>query len=53
MREVVVQILHTQDGAKVAMHCFWFGTTKVRNNYRGGVQILHTQDDTKGPRHCF
>ena len=31
MREVVVQILHTQDGARAAMHCLWYGTAKVRN----------------------
>ena len=30
MREVVVQILQTRDGAKAAMYCFWYGTTKVK-----------------------
>lgn len=30
MREVVVQILHTHDGARAAMYCFWFGTAKDR-----------------------
>ncbi|XP_030851927.1 pumilio homolog 3 [Strongylocentrotus purpuratus] len=30
MREVVVQILHTQDGARAAMHCLWYGTAKDR-----------------------
>ncbi|XP_072023849.1 pumilio homolog 3-like [Amphiura filiformis] len=32
MREIVVQILHTHDGAKAAMYCFWFGTTKDRKH---------------------
>ena len=30
IRECVVLILHTHDGARVAMHCLWFGTPKVR-----------------------
>ncbi|XP_041475303.1 pumilio homolog 3-like [Lytechinus variegatus] len=30
MRDVVVQILHTQDGARAAMHCLWFGSAKDR-----------------------
>ncbi|XP_033095268.1 pumilio homolog 3-like [Anneissia japonica] len=30
IREVVVQILHTHDGARVAMQCVWHGTAKDR-----------------------
>ncbi|XP_071952869.1 pumilio homolog 3-like [Antedon mediterranea] len=30
IREVVVQILHTHDGARVAMQCIWHGTAKDR-----------------------
>ncbi|XP_072172777.1 pumilio homolog 3-like [Diadema setosum] len=30
LREVVVQILHTLDGARAAMYCLWFGTAKDR-----------------------
>ncbi|XP_077994772.1 pumilio homolog 3-like [Glandiceps talaboti] len=30
MREIVVQILHTHDGSRVAMQCIWNGTAKDR-----------------------
>ena len=30
IKESVVLILHTHDGARVGMHCLWHGTTKVR-----------------------
>ncbi|XP_038067463.1 pumilio homolog 3-like isoform X2 [Patiria miniata] len=30
MRDIVVQILHTHDGARAAMHCLWYGTAKDR-----------------------
>uniref|UniRef100_A0A8C2X7Z7 Pumilio RNA-binding family member 3 n=1 Tax=Cyclopterus lumpus TaxID=8103 RepID=A0A8C2X7Z7_CYCLU len=29
IRESVVYMAHTHDGARVAMHCFWHGTAKV------------------------
>ena len=29
LRESVVHILHTRDGARVAMQCVWHGTAKV------------------------
>lgn len=29
MREVVVSILHTKEGSRVALHCLWHGTPKV------------------------
>ncbi|KAG1708514.1 Pumilio 3 [Nymphon striatum] len=29
-REVVVQVLHTKDGSRFAMHCLWHGTPKDR-----------------------
>uniref|UniRef100_A0A8C9S642 Pumilio RNA-binding family member 3 n=1 Tax=Scleropages formosus TaxID=113540 RepID=A0A8C9S642_SCLFO len=30
IREAVVYVAHTHDGARVAMHCLWHGTPKVR-----------------------
>lgn len=30
VREAVVYLAHTHDGARVAMHCLWHGTPKVR-----------------------
>lgn len=30
IREAVVYMAHTHDGARVAMHCLWHGTAKVR-----------------------
>lgn len=30
IREAVVYLAHTHDGARVAMHCLWHGTPKVR-----------------------
>ena len=35
IKESVVLILHTHDGARVGMHCLWHGTAKV------GFGILH------------
>lgn len=29
IRESVVYMAHTHDGARVAMHCLWHGTAKV------------------------
>lgn len=29
IREIVVLILHTHDGTRVALHCVWHGTAKV------------------------
>jgi len=29
VREHVVHMLHTHDGSRVAMMCFWHGTAKV------------------------
>ena len=29
VREGVVEMLHTREGARVAMICLWYGTTKV------------------------
>lgn len=29
VKDCVVLILHTHDGARVGMHCLWHGTTKV------------------------
>ena len=30
LREAVVQILHTRDGARIGMSCLWYGTPKDR-----------------------
>lgn len=30
IRESVVYMAHTHDGARVAMHCLWHGTAKVQ-----------------------
>ncbi|XP_015195694.2 pumilio homolog 3 [Lepisosteus oculatus] len=30
IREAVIYVAHTHDGARVAMHCLWHGTTKDR-----------------------
>ena len=67
MREVVVQILQTHDGAKAAMYCFWYGTTKVKFSLsvclsvglcnhlmrEVVVQILHTHDGAKAAMYWF
>lgn len=29
IREAVIYLAHTRDGARVAMHCLWHGTPKV------------------------
>ena len=29
LKEAVVHILHTKEGARVAMNCLWHGTAKV------------------------
>lgn len=29
IRDAVVYLAHTHDGARVAMHCLWHGTPKV------------------------
>ena len=34
MREVVVSILHTKEGSRVALHCLWHGTPKVLLYYK-------------------
>ncbi len=31
VREHVIHMLHTRDGARVAMHCLWCGNAKVRH----------------------
>lgn len=33
LREGLVSMLHTRDGARVAMQCVWHGTTKVRASF--------------------
>ena len=29
IRERLVELLHTKEGSRVAMHCVWYGTAKV------------------------
>jgi len=29
IRERLVELLHTKEGSRVAMHCVWHGTAKV------------------------
>ena len=29
VREMVVEMLHTREGTKVALQCLWYGTAKV------------------------
>ena len=29
VRDVVVEMLHTREGTKVALHCLWHGSVKV------------------------
>ena len=33
MKDVVVEILHTRDGSRVALRCLWHGTVKVCRSY--------------------
>lgn len=53
VREVLVEMLHTRDGAKVALQCIWHGTTKVRGcGLKGKVMSRATgpQDDREIPQ---
>lgn len=36
IRESVVYMAHTHDGARVAMHCLWHGTAKVQKTSTNG-----------------
>lgn len=42
IREAVVYMAHTHDGARVAMHCLWHGTAKVHTK-------IHKQPTTNWP----
>lgn len=42
IREAVIYMAHTHDGARVAMHCLWQGTAKVRAH-------KNTHTTTNGP----
>ncbi len=46
IRESVVYMAHTHDGARVAMHCLWHGTAKVRTH-------THTHTDTRDNTLCL
>ena len=35
IKDSVVLILHTHDGARVGMHCLWYGTVKVSQDSVG------------------
>ena len=30
LRESIAHLLHTLEGSRIAMHCIWFGTKKVK-----------------------
>lgn len=41
IRESVVYMAHTHDGARVAMHCLWHGTAKVRSHFIYIYILMH------------
>lgn len=47
LRQAVVQILHTRDGARVGMTCIWYGTQKDRKvnitRFLSNYQLLSKQ----------
>lgn len=40
IRESVVYMAHTHDGARVAMHCLWHGTAKVCKHQFDKLSLL-------------
>ncbi|KAG7235619.1 hypothetical protein INR49_002429 [Caranx melampygus] len=47
IRESVVYMAHTHDGARVAMHCLWHGTAKGEYGHLVLLAIFDCVDDTK------
>lgn len=39
MREAVVNVLHTKEGSRVALHCLWHGTPKVHVTIQGSSVV--------------
>uniref|UniRef100_A0A4W3HQL8 Pumilio homolog 3 n=1 Tax=Callorhinchus milii TaxID=7868 RepID=A0A4W3HQL8_CALMI len=47
VREAVIYLAHTHDGARVAMHCLWHGTTKGEFSHLVLLAAFDCIDDTK------
>uniref|UniRef100_A0A8I5N9X7 Pumilio homolog 3 n=1 Tax=Papio anubis TaxID=9555 RepID=A0A8I5N9X7_PAPAN len=47
IREAVVYLAHTHDGARVAMHCLWHGTPKGQYSHLVLLAAFDCIDDTK------
>uniref|UniRef100_A0A4W6E9W2 Pumilio homolog 3 n=1 Tax=Lates calcarifer TaxID=8187 RepID=A0A4W6E9W2_LATCA len=45
IRESVVYMAHTHDGARVAMHCLWHGTAKVRTHTVRASHLFSFNED--------
>ena len=39
IRERLIELLHTKEGSRVAMHCVWYGTAKVCVCVRACVRV--------------
>ena len=40
LRELVVEVLHTKEGSRVALQCIWRGTVKVYTLYIRTCMLL-------------
>ncbi|KAF3815983.1 hypothetical protein GH733_016088 [Mirounga leonina] len=47
IREAVIYLAHTHDGARVAMHCLWHGTPKGQYSHLVLLAAFDCIDDTK------
>uniref|UniRef100_A0A803TYL8 Pumilio homolog 3 n=1 Tax=Anolis carolinensis TaxID=28377 RepID=A0A803TYL8_ANOCA len=47
IREAVIYLAHTHDGARVAMHCLWHGTPKGESSHLVLLAAFDCIDDTK------
>lgn len=52
IRESVVYMAHTHDGARVAMHCLWHGTAKVCKQLMFSRLLLLLLLVVRGPLLC-
>eukprot|EP00795_Rhopilema_esculentum_P004855 gene4855-21184_t len=50
LREVIVQMVHTLDGSRVAMNCIWYGTKKEEYGYLVLLALFDVVDDTVAMR---
>lgn len=46
IREAVIYLAHTHDGARVAMHCLWHGTPKVLFRFCLPSPLIVVQSET-------